>query len=305
MLMTRDRRHQRPARSSIRAAIPPSRPTSCSRAASIGRAAVPSGASTGTREAVELRDGDKKRYLGKGVLQGRRQRQRRDPQRAARPGRAATRRGLDRADDRARRHRQQGAARRQCAARGVARRRAGRGASARHAAVPHCSAAPGPNDHAGADDEHHQRRRACRQQRRHPGVHDPAGRRAELRRGAALRRRDLPHAEEGAARAQGSPPPSATRAASRRTCRPTRRRSRPSSRPSAGRLQGRARTSSSASTSRARSSSRTAATTSSRRAASSRRREFVDYLAGLVDTLPDHHRSRTAWPRTTGTAGRC
>jgi enolase len=33
-----------------------------------GRAAVPSGASTGTREAVELRDGDKKRLLGKGVL---------------------------------------------------------------------------------------------------------------------------------------------------------------------------------------------------------------------------------------------
>ncbi|MFZ2508599.1 MAG: phosphopyruvate hydratase [Steroidobacteraceae bacterium] len=34
----------------------------------IGRAAVPSGASTGTREAVELRDGDPLRYLGKGVL---------------------------------------------------------------------------------------------------------------------------------------------------------------------------------------------------------------------------------------------
>ncbi|KYP11572.1 MAG: phosphopyruvate hydratase [Limnobacter sp. CACIAM 66H1] len=34
----------------------------------MGRAAVPSGASTGTREAVELRDGDKSRYLGKGVL---------------------------------------------------------------------------------------------------------------------------------------------------------------------------------------------------------------------------------------------
>src|SRR5438552_4569353 len=33
-----------------------------------GRAAVPSGASTGTREAVELRDGDAKRYGGKGVL---------------------------------------------------------------------------------------------------------------------------------------------------------------------------------------------------------------------------------------------
>ena len=35
----------------------------------IGRAAVPSGASTGAHEAVELRDGDKKRYLGKGVTQ--------------------------------------------------------------------------------------------------------------------------------------------------------------------------------------------------------------------------------------------
>src|SRR5574341_1240239 len=32
-----------------------------------GRAAVPSGASTGVHEALELRDGDKKRYLGKGV----------------------------------------------------------------------------------------------------------------------------------------------------------------------------------------------------------------------------------------------
>src|SRR3990172_4216489 len=35
----------------------------------IGWAAVPSGASTGEHEAVELRDGDSKRYLGKGVLQ--------------------------------------------------------------------------------------------------------------------------------------------------------------------------------------------------------------------------------------------
>src|SRR6202049_87706 len=34
---------------------------------SMGRAAVPSGASTGEHEAVELRDGDKGRYLGKGV----------------------------------------------------------------------------------------------------------------------------------------------------------------------------------------------------------------------------------------------
>src|SRR6476620_11832064 len=35
----------------------------------IGRASVPSGASTGENEAVELRDGDKARFLGKGVLQ--------------------------------------------------------------------------------------------------------------------------------------------------------------------------------------------------------------------------------------------
>src|SRR5476649_455542 len=34
----------------------------------MGRAAVPSGASTGEKEAMELRDGDKQRYLGKGVL---------------------------------------------------------------------------------------------------------------------------------------------------------------------------------------------------------------------------------------------
>ncbi len=33
----------------------------------VGRAAVPSGASTGAHEAVELRDGDKARYMGKGV----------------------------------------------------------------------------------------------------------------------------------------------------------------------------------------------------------------------------------------------
>ena len=34
----------------------------------MGRAAVPSGASTGSREAIELRDGDAARFLGKGVL---------------------------------------------------------------------------------------------------------------------------------------------------------------------------------------------------------------------------------------------
>ena len=46
----------------------------------LGRAAVPSGASTGEHEAIELRDGDKSHYLGKGVLQGGGARQRRDRQ---------------------------------------------------------------------------------------------------------------------------------------------------------------------------------------------------------------------------------
>ena len=41
----------------------------------LGRAAVPSGASTGRREAIELRDGDDKRYFGKGVQQRGRERQ--------------------------------------------------------------------------------------------------------------------------------------------------------------------------------------------------------------------------------------
>ena len=45
-----------------------------------GRAAVPSGASTGEREALELRDGDKARYGGKGVRKAVAQRQRRDRQ---------------------------------------------------------------------------------------------------------------------------------------------------------------------------------------------------------------------------------
>ena len=55
-------------RSSTRAAIPRSRSTSSLEDGGGGRAAVPSGASTGAHEAVELRDGDKARYGGKGVL---------------------------------------------------------------------------------------------------------------------------------------------------------------------------------------------------------------------------------------------
>ena len=93
---------------------------------SFGRAAVPSGASTGVHEAVELRDGDKSRYGGKGVLQGGRGGQRRDLRRARRPGRRGA--GQDRRHhDRARRHPQQGPARRQRHPRRLARRRQGGG----------------------------------------------------------------------------------------------------------------------------------------------------------------------------------
>ena len=41
----------------------------CLEDGAVGRAAVPSGASTGVHEAVELRDGDASRYMGKGVTQ--------------------------------------------------------------------------------------------------------------------------------------------------------------------------------------------------------------------------------------------
>ena len=50
----------------------------------MGRAAVPSGASTGVREAIELRDKDPKRFGGKGVLVGRPSRERRHRERGAR-----------------------------------------------------------------------------------------------------------------------------------------------------------------------------------------------------------------------------
>ena len=53
---------------------------------SVGRAAVPSGASTGEHEAVELRDGDKSRYLGKGTRKAVAHINKRDRRRAARQG---------------------------------------------------------------------------------------------------------------------------------------------------------------------------------------------------------------------------
>ena len=69
----------------------------------LGRAAVPSGASTGAREAVELRDGDKHRYLGKGVtkavgyVNG-------EIRKALLGKNPTAQQEIDRRDDRARRH---------------------------------------------------------------------------------------------------------------------------------------------------------------------------------------------------------
>ena len=150
------------------------------------RAGVPSGASTGTREAVELRDGDKSRYLGKGTqkavanvngeLRDALIGNAFDDQRAV----DQCMLDLDGTDNKSR----LGAnallaisldGKSRCA---VERRFAAYTSWRQH-------------DDAGADDEHHQWRRACRQQRRHPGVHDPAGRRTgfcneALRHGAEI-----------------------------------------------------------------------------------------------------------------------
>ena len=94
---------------------------------------------------------------------------------------------------------EQGQARGERDPRRVDGRRPRRGEGRRAAALPL------PRRHqrqgaAGADDEHPQRRQARRQHRRLPGVHDHAGRRADVPRGAADGRRGLPQPQEGAAR---------------------------------------------------------------------------------------------------------
>ena len=145
---------------------------------------MPSGASTGVREALELRDGDKKRYLGKGVTKAVAQRQRRDRE-GARRTQAADQRAIDEqmiALDGTPNKGRLGAnallgvsmalARAAALAAGVplyahlARLYEKRGDATRLAP-------------AGADDEHPERRRARRQQRRLPGVHGHAGRRGD------------------------------------------------------------------------------------------------------------------------------
>ena len=168
---------------------------------SMGRAAVPSGASTGAHEAVEKRDGDKKRYGGKGVLKavdavnG----EIFDPLSGVD---AEDQRRIDRAADRARRHAEQVPARRQRHPRRLARRGQGGGEESRPAALQLCRRHPGLAP-AGADDEHHQRRRPRRQSDRHPGIHDPAGQGADRFAEALRMGSEIFHALRGQLKAAG------------------------------------------------------------------------------------------------------
>ncbi len=181
----------------------------------MGRAAVPSGRLD--RRARGGRTARRRQALSRqGRAQGGRCRQRRDFRRGRRHGRRGA--GQDRRDaDRARRHAEQGPARRQRHPRRLARHRQGRRQCPQGAALPLCRRHLGAAA-AGADDEHRQRRRACRQPDRLPGIHDHAGRRADLRRGPAHGRRSVPDAQEGAGTRPATTPMSATRAALRPIC---------------------------------------------------------------------------------------
>ena len=160
----------------------------------VATSSVPSGASTGEHEAVELRDGDKKRYGGKGVRKAVANVV--DKIAPALIGRDPSAPGRDRrADDRARRHAEQGRARRQRHSRRVDGGRA-RGGAVGETAALRLSRRRRRDAPARADDEHRQRRQARREFRRLPGIHGDADRRADLRRGSALRRRDLPCARQ-------------------------------------------------------------------------------------------------------------
>ena len=127
-----------------------------------GRAAVPSGASTGRARGGRAPRRRRPGYGGKGVAAGGRERERRDRRRRVRGLDAADQAALDRRADRARRHAEQGQARRERDPRRLARGREGGRGGARRPALP----APRRRRRAhaaGADDERDQRRRRTRQ----------------------------------------------------------------------------------------------------------------------------------------------
>ena len=268
---------------------------------SFGRAAVPSGASTGAHEAVELRDGDKSRWGGKGVSKAVAGGQRRDRRRGRRPGGRGP--GRDRrGDDRTRRHREQGPARRQRDPRASASRRRRRRRT--RVGLPLYRYVGGVDAHlaAGADDEHPQRRRARRQQIDFQEfMVMPVGA-PTLRRGAALGRRDLPRAQERPARGRardrgrrrGRLRAGSTRRA-RRSISSKGDRARPATSP--------ARTCCSRSIRRRASSSRTALRAEGRGQEPDAGGDGRLLRRRSLPTIRSP-RSRTAWPRTTGRAGR-
>ena len=187
-------------------------------------AIVPSGASTGADEAHELRDGDPKRYGGKGVLQAVANVNNAD--RAARSSAALPRPGRDRPrHDRARRHGRtsrvsaptRSSASRWRRRRPRRRRRASR--CTRSLGGPSATLLPMPMFNVLNGGKH-----ATRSTDFQEFMLAPVGA-ADLRRGAACRRRGLPGAEEAARRSAASAPTSATRAASRRRWAATMRRS--------------------------------------------------------------------------------
>ena len=100
-----------------------------------GRAIVPSGASTGEHEAVELRDGDKQRFLGKGVLKAVENVNSKIAKELCRDGRRRSARARPE-DDRARRHREQRPSRRQRDSGGLDGSGAGGRQQLRAAALP-------------------------------------------------------------------------------------------------------------------------------------------------------------------------
>ena len=268
----------------------------------VGTAAVPSGASTGEHEALELRDGDKKRYLGKGVQQGVRQRRqdaRADGRRARRVRPGGPRRGDAGADGTENKAKlganamlgvSMAAARAAADEVGLPLYKYLGGPGARVLPVPLMNII---NGGAHADNSLDFQEFMI--------VPKGLPTFTEALRAGAEVFHTLKKLLHDARRRR----PSATRAASRPTCRATRRRWTRSSRRSRRPATSRARTSRSRSTSRRAScGTRPARPTSSRaRARSSTARGWSSSTEARARSTRSC-RSRTAWPRTTGTAGR-
>ena len=263
-----------------------------------GRAAVPSGASTGSGEALELRDDDRRRFGGKGVLQAVR-----NVERVIAPeikGMDAAEQALiDRALCQLDGTPQKETPGRQRDPGRVAGLRARRRGRSRAPALPVSGRAQRADASAPAH-ERDQRRRPRRQPARRPGVHARPGRAAVVRGGAPGRRPRSSTPSSASCGSRSTRPASATRAGSRRTCRARRRRSTCSSAPSRRPATGPARTCGWPSTSRRPSSGARAATTRPARARPGRPTSSSPSTSGS----PAGSRwspSRTACARTTGT----